>query len=559
MNRVIPVSRSGPALADRAGPGTPSRSGARRGVAVLWLAVGCVVVLLLWGFSRSFVTSSTRAEAQASVEARLAEALAESAVAEMEAQIGHQVNNLAGELSGLLRRQAAARETGELDLMPFIRLKELDTLLATRAYHGYSVGALSARVVFQRPTDTVPYEKNGLSLFTAKAASPGLVRRATRRLELARWVKTTLTAAPRPFGDSGLFLVNATGLTDVEAVNRDRLKAADLCRQVRSVLAALIAGAGGPFRQSCQELLDQSFDPAVAQAMPEPLKLPDGSAVYGLQQPGVTQNLKNLDLAARFRELTDKAERAQQRFAALAGSVGGAPSGDQPAVLAAARLASAAAVAPLFELWAFHHTYAVLAPDNAQGWRDLSPRLYKLTDGYFRRRAHYRLTEDITRRDLSDALKKLLDRPIHGVVDVQNTSAPVSLSGPVRGRVIVLVGPGGATVRDLNPAPDSPGMVTLVVPSGPIRVAGRNGVSIVIVDPGSGSAPAQLTIAGDAHIHGALVATSIPPGSRLDGELERDDRQFSGFTSDDGEDHGLHDRYFVGLSPRIHYRRVVKP
>jgi hypothetical protein len=61
-----------------------------------------------------------------------------------------------------------------------------------------------------------------------------------------------------------------------------------------------------------------------------------------------------------------------------------------------------------------------------------------------------------------------------------------------------------------------------------------------------------------ALLRGVFIATALPSGRSLAGVLSRDDRHFSGFTDSGGKDRGLDDRSFVGLSPKIHYRRVIR-
>ncbi|MBI4862960.1 MAG: hypothetical protein HY815_22260, partial [Candidatus Riflebacteria bacterium] len=111
----------------------------------------------------------------------------------------------------------------------------------------------------------------------------------------------------------------------------------------------------------------------------------------------------------------------------------------------------------------------------------------------------------------------------------------------------------------VNASDQSTGMVTVVCSSGPLRITGKNTVSLVLVDPPAGSASCQLTMDPDARLHGSLIATAIPLGAWQQGELERDDRTFSGFTEPAGKELGLGDRFFVGLAPRTYFRRLVRP
>ena len=524
-----------------------SRAPGRGGVLLLWLAIAGVVVLIFWGVARSYVTSNLRHEAEADVETSLVELLAESAVAEAEARVGWLVNALDGAVAEMLRRPVLAGEGGALDLTSFVTLPQTLALLETPTYRGYTLHEFSARVVFQRQIDSVPTERRALFEFTATCSSPGLVRRVSRRLELARWAKITMTTAPRPFGNFGVFFLNATGLTDADAVNRHRDRALALCREVRQKLTAAAAGA-----PELTALLAESFDPDGTAPAPPPFKLPDGAALYGLSESRAPQKLHGLDLARQMGDLVDRAERAAAAFAAL-------PAGTDPATLGASgRAALTAAIAPLGELWSFERNYAVLTPASGPEWTDLTQVTYKLREDYFQRRAHYRVEEGPGLASADAQLKALLDNRVNGVIDVQNQS-PVTITGTVHGRVIVVLGPGGANVRSVNASEASTGQVTLVCASGPLRLSGTSAVSVILADPPDGRGAGLLALDADAHVRGSLIATNVPTGNWGDGDLERDDRVFSGFTDPEGKEQGLPDRFYVGMSPRTLYRRLVRP
>lgn len=511
-----------------------------------------LVLLIFWGIARSFVTSSLRHESAAEVEGMLAEALAESAAAEAEARIGWEVNALELPLAELFRRQVLARESGEVDLTGMLDLPRTKALLATPAYKGYSLDDATARVVYQKQIDSVPTEKNALVVFTATVSSPGLVRRASRRFELGRRAKTTLTTVPRPFGMYGLFLMEGSALTDASAVNRCRERALEITRNVRQGLGNFVS-AGGPAAEPLRKLLEESFDPDGPAPAPGPLALPDGAAVYGLAESREPQTLGQLDLAAEMREQLAKAERAQSELAGVAAS-----GADAAALEASARAALSAAIAPLRELWSFQRNYAALAPDAGQAYADLAANAYKLRDDYFRRRAHYLLV-DGPGRDLDGELKELLARPVQGVIALANATRPVRITGDCEGRVIVVAGPGGAHLASVNASETCTGTMTVVCSAGTLRVSGENTASVMLVDTPDGAGSCQLVMDAGARLSGSLIATRWPAGSFRTGEIERDDRTFSGFTDPAGVENGLADRFFVGLSPRVAFRRMVRP
>lgn len=515
---------------------------------MLWLAVAGIVVLIFWGIARQFVSSNLRHEAAADVESSLCEVVAESAVAEAEARIGYRVNALDDPLAEQLRGQVLAAESGEIDLTSSVVLTQTQAMMQDPIYRGYSIDRFEARVAFQKQIDNVPTEKRALFTFSVSVSSPGLVRRSARKLEIGRWAKIALVTPPRPFGLFGLFVVDATGLTDASAVNAARDRALDVLKQVRAALKAA-APAGSAAQPAVDELLAGTFDPEGTLPAPAPLTSPDGAAFYGLAESREPQRLRDLDLAVKMRELVEKAERAAAGLQAAAG--------DPAQLPVVGRAALTAAVAPLLELWNFQRNYMVLTAAAGKPAADLASLTYKLTEEYYQRRAHYVVKEGAGKGDVSAQLKELLDGPAQGVVLVENQK-PVTVTGAVPGRVVLVVGPGGANLRSVNASDQATGMVTVVSATGPLRVSGKCSVNLLLVDSAAGRNSTQLALDRDAQIHGSLIATAMPAGGFREGELERDDRAFSGFTDPTGKEVGLSDRFYVGLSPRIFFRRMSK-
>jgi len=531
---------------------------AHRGSALLWIAISLLLIFLGWGLSRAFVTSSTRTEAHAVVEARLCQVLAESGVAEMEAQLGYQVNDLRSPTANQLRQQVLAGEPGRIDLASAVQLKETQKLIERSPFVGFKVKG-RCWVEFQRQIDNVPYEKKGLAVFSVTVISPGMIRTISRQVELARWIKTTLLTMPRPFGNYGLFVADATGLTDVATTNRLRDEAAAIARKVLASITALVDRVPSNVRQGYQNLRQETFDPEAPKAMPDPVSLPDGSALYGLIQTEGTQRLSHLDLAWRLGVLVEKAATLERKLASVVSQASSTDFAIQEELLKIAREAAEAVVDPLFELWAFHQGYKVLPPTSGKPYQEVKEKLYKLQYDYFQLRAHWAIRESPGKTDLTSDFLELASRVAQGVVLVENKSRPLVLSGRIRGRLVIVVGQGGVTIRDLNPPPNAEDLLTVVACSGPVSVSGQNSVGLVLgVPPSSLSAP-TLSMASDARIVGALLMASLPTGGRLDGEVQRSDLQMSGFAGFDGTDQGFYDRYFVGLSPQVYYRRVVRP
>jgi hypothetical protein len=448
---------------------------------------------------------------------------------------------------------------GELDLRPWIDLPETNALLALSCYRQYSLEDVRCRVAFQRPLDTLPYEKRGLVVATATVRSPGLIRSVHRSVELARCFKTTLVTVPRPFGKYGFVLFDTTGLTDLDEVERCRVKAATLSRRVLGALKELRARSAVSSRRRWDEVVTAAFDPDSPGKQSEPFFLPSGSILYGMVWNGPANTLARLDLARHLSKLLDKAESMATRLPTLISGASTLDKGSQEKVLQEARQISDAARAVPLEVKAFRDDFVALPPDGSVGYTGMKRQIEKLSTEYFHRRAHAEIgPARCSVVELQQRFQRLVSERLNGVVWVDNASGqPLTLSGRIRGKLIVAVGPGGVHIKNLNPDAGENDLVTVYVRSGTVRLTGKSRVTVLVGPPLDGNDPARLEIDPAAEIFGSIVLAQVPPGMVWQGSLNRDDGQYSGYTDAKGENHGVFSAFFVGLSPCIHYRRVV--
>lgn len=522
------------------------------GGAFLWLVMSALFLLLSWGVSRGLWTNAARHDAQAMVESRICQLLADCAVAEAEAQVGLAVNDPSTEAFSQVRQQVVGTDQGELDLTRFVTLKDFPRIAGTSDCKGYLLDELSCRVAFQRPIDRVAYEKRGVLVVTAKVSSPSTIRRVRRRVEVARSFATTLVCVPRPFGNYGFFIVDATGLTDTDRANRMRERDLELSRQALRSLKTLRDRDSPTSRPEWDRVVESAFDPDKPETIPEPVSLPAGAVLYGLSGHVEPQPLERVDIATRLSSLIDRSESATRELARLAerGTL-------QPGTIQVACRLMGVVVDPLRELWRFHDTYRILTPTDAAAYHDIKKRAERLSPAFFRRRAHY-ILRSLPRTTVQMVFDTLTKSVTNGVIQVDNPiGQPLSLTGNLKGRMVILVGPGGVRIRDLNVAAGPADLVTVVASSGPVHVAGRCRATVVLSHSGS-ERPSGLEIEKDARIHGSIIALLAPSNIRWRGTLIRDDQQVSGFNGPNGKDEGLYENYFVGLSPRILYRRVVR-
>jgi len=530
----------------------------REGGLLLWLVLATLLALLFWAFSRGLIVSTVRTDTQALIEARVCQLLANSAIAEAEARMGVIVNDSGCVAAARLRQQLIGTSQGDLDLRPWIDLPETSALLSVPFCRRYSLEELRCRLFFQSPLDKLPYEKRGLVVVTATVRSPGAIRSVRRRVELARSLKTTLVTVPRPFGKYGFVLFDTTGLTDVAQVERCRDQAANLARKVIRTLKELRDRSAISSRPQWEELVAAAFDPDAPGERPTPFSLPSGSILYGMVWNGPANVLERLDLARHLRKLLDKAETAVARLPTLASRKGTLDGASQEKSLQEARQISNSVRAIPLEVKTFRDDLVTLPPDGSESYSSLKKQTEKLSCEYFRRRIHYEINPQKTPDEIQSQFRRLVSDRLNGVVWVNNgRGQPLTLSGQIRGKLIVAAGPGGVHIRDLNGPSREDDLITVYVRSGTVRLSGKSRVTVLMGPPSDGEDAPRLEIDPAAEIFGSLVLAQVPPGMVWQGSLNRDEGQFSGYTDKNGENHGVFSAFFVGLSPRILYRRVV--
>ena len=528
-----------------------SRRSSRSGSLFLWLVLLGFLMLVVWGISNANLTSAARVDTVSIVLGEQAQVLADSAVAELEARFGAAVNDPASPLYASMRKLK-----DEPDLAPMLSVGLVTDLLKEPHLIGCSLSGTACRVQFQKIIDGVPYERLALVTFAATVQAKGQGRTAVRTVELARWVRIELVTAPRPFGDYGIFIGDASNVSDADRANTQRTKLGDRARQLVADMKALVPQAPPAFASAWGKALAAAFDPDLPNAMPAQVKAFNGSVLYGLLQQAEKQPLQNLDLAHDLELRGQRVDEAIRRFDALKGHIADPNPIAQEPLLEAASNATRSVIDALFELWVFHQKFALLN-EGEQLHAKISEQFYKLQPDYWWRRSTVRIFGEP--QTLQAQLNKFLARSVSGVVWVDNAAGnPVTITGSPAGRVIIAVGPGGANIHEVCPEEAPAGLVTVYAHSGPVTVSGKNRVSLVIGPPSGNESPSRLRIDSSAIVRGALVLDQVRSGTELNGTWQRELRQVSGDNAPDGTDRGVFENYFVTVSPRVAFRRVMR-
>lgn len=524
----------------------------RTGSVFLYVIVLALVLLTGWALTSASVTTSARVDTVSAVQGDLCQMLADSAVADLEAQVGAAINRPSSPLFKELR----ALKDSEVELGGYLDRRAIDALLKEPQHQGCTLVSTRCRIAFHRPLDVLPDERAALLVWTATVRWQGAGRGVTRTVEVARWAKLALVTAPRPFGDYGIFIGNATGLSHAPRANQARRRLEERARRLLLELRQLVPAADPRYRPRWQKVLSGAFDPDLPNAMPAEVKPFDDAVFYGLLQRAEKQALLDLDVARDLEDQVMRVDEVVRRLDAAKVEIGTAAPGIAEPLLETASTAARTTVDALFRLWNYHAKFNVLTPGDGDIHPRIREQLYKLQPHFFWSRSSLRVFGEPA--TLQAQLDRYLARGVSGVVWVDNPAGtPITLSGSPAGRVLIAAGPGGVTIRELCAQPGDTGLVTVYARSGPVRVQGRNQVSLLVGPPSRDESPPRLEIDSSAQVRGALVIDTLRPGTALSGAWQREMRQASG---DGAQDAGIDvsRSYFVTVSPRVHFRRVTR-
>lgn len=501
-----------------------------------------LAILSVSAVSRSYMTSNMAADCGATMAGELCETLASSAVAEMEAQIRALLAKKDSPVSIELTKAVLGNDTGEIDLTEHVNTDESDALAGLDAYAECRLDPdrRQVRVAVQKPLDRLPYERIGVIQFRATCHAKGGGRTVSRSVEEARAFKIVLVAPPRPFDRYGLFLGELGNVSSLAAVNPARTRLIDQLGRIRTKLEAGVNAQSGDPKERLLDVLDDLPTPAGATtSVKEMGESQTGSLFYGLVPNFTEIDLGKLELA---KSVTDAADAAEPL-------INGLPADSDPELPVKGKAVAQIVADALWSIWAFQAAFTVVSPEKPL-YAQYKPFLAKLDEGWYSRRAHYRLLEAPDQPDINVQLKELMKGgPVYGIVHVQSKTQVLELSGYYPGRVMFAVGPGGVKVTDVNKNETHEDRLTIGAFGGPITVQGEVHAHILT---GAGAA---LTLNQGSKIIGGLTVRELVAGTRLEGAVMRLEKYYSGVSMPDGQE----DDYTVFtliLSPHILYRKV---
>lgn len=501
-----------------------------------------LAILSISAVSRSFFTSSQAAECQATLAGELCEALASSAVAELEAQVRGALANPDGEIAKRMSRPIVGSEDPTIDLTGFMELKETTALAGQDLYAGCEIDDWTAKVTVQKPLDRLPYERIGVVTFKARAKGSGGGRAVARTLEESRAFKIGIVGPPRPFDRYGIFLGEMGAVSALDSVNPARLALIAQVGRMRAKLDAAVAAASGDLKERLLDLQDDFPTVASATASVKEMSGKAGSMFYGLIPNNSELDLEKLELGRSVGESVTKGEEL----------LGALPAQTAPDFLDKAREAAKAISDGLWSIWAFQSAFIVSAPGDSD-YQALRPYLNKLDEGWFARRAHYRLIEEANAPHVNVQLQELLKSgPLAGIVHVQSRTQKLELTGHFPGRLMFVVGAGGVSMTDVNKTAPITDRLTVAGFQGAVAVHGECHAHVIA------GARTPLLLERGAKIVGGLTCREVAAGTRLEGTVERREIYYSNEAGPGGEEDTPTVSFTLILSPQILYRRVFR-
>jgi hypothetical protein len=371
--------------------------------------------------------------------------------------------------------------------------------------------------------------------------------RVERELEVAHELRSLLIAAPRPFDQLGLFLGDASTVFDSARANQIREEAVQGHLKLKDELAAADTSAlNAQDRKWLRQIVEGMLTREDLEARVP--RLPDGPAcLYGFTGEVRKFRLQELDLLARLE--TIKTRLDARKAAYLSAPV------DRSKYEQAYWMVDE--YSNIFDaLWQANSWATTLVERDSDRFREVfEPYMARLTPEYFLDRVSLRFSAE----DPLYHSWRAMERSLEGVVDLTAWTQRIELEAELLGRVVLLVGPGGATLRDLNWSTGAEGnRLILVSLGGEVKVEGKVRAAVIMLSGVDGSAPGAFRLGSNSHLRGCLL---LPEAGRQDLSLEGT-LAYDGFFGTPYPPRrtlvrGTRGEYVMALSPRPLYAREV--
>lgn len=534
-----------------------ARRGRRQGAGALFGALGLLLLLTVMAFVQRQLSRQAVSEVHRSQLVTLARSQARNVLEEMVGGLGQAANEPGTPLFRRIR-WSLDEPFDTLDLTA--DLPPSRTPLTARwgnltngaeAEASFQVSNRWARLSRRRPC----YDERGTEEWVAvlevgtQVVCEDAADRVERTLEAAYELRTMLLAPPRPFDQLGLFLGRPGSLIDAARVNQIRDAAVQGHLALRSELQSADTSAlSGDDKRWLRQIVEGMLTAEdLENRVP---RLPDGEAVlYGFLGEVREFQLRELDLVARL-------EAIQARLDARKAAYQSAPP-DRSRYEQAYWMVDE--YSNVFDaIWQSRSWATRILERDSDRFRELfEPYLHRLTPRYFLERVSLSFHEE----DPLYHAWRSMGRRLEGVVDLSHWSQRIELEAELQGRVVLLVGPGGATLRDLNWSTGAEGhRLVLVSLGGEVVVEGQVRASVIMLPGADGSPTGSFRLGSGAHLRGGLLLPE--PGTAsvvLEGILEYDGFFRASYPPRNTLTLGTRGEYVVTLGPQPLWSKEGRP
>lgn len=549
---------------------------------LLLLIIGFLVMMSVIAFSQRMFTSQVANQTSRSAWGTISMSLAESAIDETMNRIEIAANTPGSEVFDLLRLPVYANQIGDIDLTPHIKdLSALSKVLEEPTLSSFRVEEVTARVIYQRQFQSLPYERFGVIEYTARVGFPmSITETLSREVVVGKGFRVTLQSVPRPYDQPTFlsYLDDPPKDLKMDEVATSFDQSLGKVAEIRALAKAWFehADTPGPIRDRYQQILEKvppadNFKQHVREVPTEP------SVVFAHMKPGVKLDLRSLDLAGlvrdRERELLEQPkEHLAEAKILVTDDPGGSIAHDR---LAMAMEEYADGITELMKTYKeFYENWQFWVGDEQ---RSLARFRYKLGVDHWRCKAHYLVKmpnmEDselspIEKQPPEMQLKRILKMvsPLNGIVFVDltdprtksTTGYTLTLDGSqdefahIRGNTIIAV-QGSLHVKNINRDATDADRLVLVGIGGDLIVEGKVNAAVLSGDQG------RLVLKPGSQVQGLVVADKMPSVDERMATVIREDKYYTGYTTaDDDRTNDFTDYYYVAMSPRYLYKKVSR-
>lgn len=532
----------------------------------LLLVVVMVFVLVLVGLHRSRAVSHTGMRTARALKGDLAQLAAESAVEEMMARVKSALNDPEHPLFEAIRAEVYAGQSGRLLLSEHLELSALEELLGEESADGVSLTDWTAEVAYQRQFEDLPYERFGLLLYSARAtaAIPG-GETVARRVSIGQGFKVVLATLPRPFEQTALFVADGSSLTDADRISALRRRALGEVDVHRRLIDRAMAVAPASLLRRYQDV--RTFIPSDAELEERVPEWPIGPDhfFFAVGTEWQTYPLNILDLEGELSRAEVESRDARRAAESALAAVEAAPESREAheQFLSALQDSLSETQGRLDRIWVFREAYQTLSPEEGDRYTAVRTELSRLGLDHWRRVAGFVLRDE-PGRPAGGALQTLRQRlpVLNGVVLVEDAEVPLTVTGDIRGKLVLVVHGGTLVLRDTGAGARDRDLFTVVALGARVVVRGEVHATLALLpgggEDGQAGVPSTLEMAPGATLHGGLVAAELPPEQARHGEVVRRLKYHSGSTTEESAEGASIRHYVVQVSPRNVFRKVER-